>query len=260
MDQPEMFPELERFCVFVGEPRSGHSVLGTLINAHRNALISHNLDVLDLLRSGLGRADILQRIRERDRWMARRNREIGGYRYEVPGTWLGWDDAVRVIGDKRAGATSRYLYEEPDLLSRLQETIGLPLCVIHHVRNPWDNISSICTRKTLGQERTLEETTDYYFQMLEGCVRGLSAMDPSMTLLRTYHEDMIRDPETELPRIFAHLELPLDEAFLGHCLRFIHPAPRQTRHDVNWPAGLIADIESRIRRYGFLDRYAFEMA
>ena len=37
---------VEAFCIFIGYPRSGHSLLGSLLDAHPEMVIAHELDVL----------------------------------------------------------------------------------------------------------------------------------------------------------------------------------------------------------------------
>ena len=50
-----LFDRVRRFCLFVGQSRSGHGVLGALLNARQQAVVSHNLDALDYLAAGVGR-------------------------------------------------------------------------------------------------------------------------------------------------------------------------------------------------------------
>lgn len=252
------FSKLERYCAFVGQPRSGHSVLGALINAHRNALVSHNLDALDYLRAGVAPDDLFSLILERDRWLADQDREIGGYSYDVPGLWTGYVEELRVIGDKRAGATSRHLMEDPTLLRDLPARVGLPVSVIHHVRNPWDNIASIAAREGIARGRSLPELADYYFSLLDAAQRGIAAVGSETRVLRTYHEDLIREPKAELRGVFALLDLPVGAAFLDDAARFLHAKPRPTRHAADWPAGLVDSIAERAQAYEFLDRYSFD--
>jgi phage terminase large subunit-like protein len=40
------FHDVGVFCIFIGYPRSGHSLVGSLLNAHPEVIISHELDVL----------------------------------------------------------------------------------------------------------------------------------------------------------------------------------------------------------------------
>lgn len=253
-----LLTKLERFCLFLGQSRSGHSVVGTLLNAHRHAVVAHGLDILDFLRAGVRREDLLLLILERDRWLGRRSRAIGGYSYDIPGLWLGDQTAIRVIGDKRAGSTSRYVAQDPDLLHRLSCELNLPLCLIHHVRNPWDNISSIWSRKTLGVNRSLAETVDHYFEMVDGAVIGLASAPAGTVWRRIFHEELIRNPGAVLTGLLGILGLAADASFVDSCADFIHPEPRRTRFDAPWTPALIDEVAERAKGYEFLAQYRFD--
>ena len=58
------FSHIQKFLIFIGQPRSGHSVLGALLNAHPNISIGHNLDILDLLDREHSRESIFESILE----------------------------------------------------------------------------------------------------------------------------------------------------------------------------------------------------
>jgi hypothetical protein len=249
---------LERFVVFVGHPRSGHSVVGTLINAHRHAAVSHNLDALALLRNGARPHELFERILERDRSFAAEGRRMGRYSYDVPGQWLGHHGEIRVLGDKRAGATSRHLADQPTLLRDLPAHVNLPVVVIHHVRNPWDNIASIWQWKHTRHGRELPEVAEAYFGRSEAATRGFAEAGSEVLLLRTFHEDLIRDPRSQMRRVLAGLGLPTDDGFFDACQRFVHREPRRTRHQVSWPDGLVARIAEHAQRHEFLAHYRFE--
>ncbi|MDP9138749.1 MAG: hypothetical protein M3N38_11330, partial [Pseudomonadota bacterium] len=47
-----VFDDLEVYCTFIGYPRSGHSIMGSLLDAHPNIIIAHELDALRFLKAG----------------------------------------------------------------------------------------------------------------------------------------------------------------------------------------------------------------
>jgi len=253
-----LLKNLERFCLFVGQSHSGHSVVGTLLNAHRHAVVAHGLDVLDFVRHDVGRDDLLLLILHRDRWLGERSRVIGGYSYDIPRLWRGDQSAIRVIGDKRAGSSSRYLAKDPTLLQRLHEGLGLPLAIVHHVRNPWDNISSIWSRRTMGTERSLPETIDHYFEMVQGAVTGIEAAPAGSLWTRTFHEELIANSRRVLSGLCDLLGLEPDLAYLDACASFIHPSPRRTRFDAPWTPTLIDQVAERAQAFDFLAGYRFD--
>src|SRR4030095_5011623 len=83
--------------------------------------------------------------------------------YGIPGQWQGRFDRLRGIGDKRAGAVTRAIAAHPDFLDRGRALVGVPLRLVHVVRNPFDNIAAISTRHHMS----LEESAAYYFSHCE---------------------------------------------------------------------------------------------
>jgi hypothetical protein len=252
------FSRVERWCAFVGHPRSGHSVVGTLLNAHRHALISHNLDALALLLAGAGRDELFERVLQRDREFAAEDRRMGAWSYAVPEQWQGYTDELRVVGDKRAGATSRHLAEHPALLRELPERLGLPVTVIHHVRNPWDNVASIWQWEHTRRGRALPEVAQAYFARSDAAARGLAQAGAAVRPIRTFQDELIADPRKVMQTLLEALGLSADESYLDACERFVRRDPRATRRDVPWPAGLVEEIAEHAARHDFLARYTFE--
>src|SRR6202008_4245050 len=62
------FERVERFCLFVGYPRSGHSIVGAMLNAHRDAVIAHELVAAPLILNDCTREELYSRILARAHW------------------------------------------------------------------------------------------------------------------------------------------------------------------------------------------------
>jgi hypothetical protein len=85
----ELFDSVESYAMFIGYPRSGHSLIGALLDAHPNAAIAHELDVLKYVKEGYSREQIDPLLLENSRRYTESGREWNGYRYEVAGQWQG---------------------------------------------------------------------------------------------------------------------------------------------------------------------------
>lgn len=64
------FEEVEAYCMFLGYARSGHSLLGSLLDAHPDVVIAHELDALRYLRGAFGRAQVYSLILQNARRFA----------------------------------------------------------------------------------------------------------------------------------------------------------------------------------------------
>ena len=46
------FDGIETYCMFVGYPRSGHSIVGSFLDAHDKIIIAHELNALKFIEAG----------------------------------------------------------------------------------------------------------------------------------------------------------------------------------------------------------------
>jgi hypothetical protein len=244
------FATVERFCLFVGYPRSGHSIVGTMLEAHPDAVIAHELNAPPLILGGIGRDRLYARIVARSRWFHLRGSRTN-YDYRVPGQWQGRFRTLRVIGDKRGGAVTRALGEHPDLLHRTRDLTGVPLRLIHVVRDPLDNVAAIAR----WHDMTLADAADYYFAhcaTLERCASLWSGDE----LITVRHEDFVRDPETTLRALCAFLGLEPEPGWLASCCAVVFPQPTRSGQSAPWPDGLAESVVERARGYAHLASYA----
>jgi hypothetical protein len=52
------FDDVGTYCMFIGCPRSGHTLIGAILDAHPNVVIAHELDALKYIRYGFGRLQL----------------------------------------------------------------------------------------------------------------------------------------------------------------------------------------------------------
>ena len=141
------FGEVKRFCLFVGFPRSGHSLVGAMLDAHPDMVVAHEFGALGFVQRGWTRSALFGAIMKSDRKFAASGwKNTDRYEYEVLGQWQGRIRQLRVIGEKSGGDSSPLLNANPKLLDRLAELVGVPLGIVVVVRNPYDNIARIARR------------------------------------------------------------------------------------------------------------------
>ena len=243
---------MERFLLFVGYPRSGHSIVGAMLNAHRDAVVAHELDAPPLILDGCSRDELFSRILARAYWFNMRGNRAN-YPYAVPGQWQGRFETLRVIGDKRGGSVTSTLAAHPAFLDQVRSLVAIPLRLVHVVRNPFENISAISIWHTLS----LEESIEFYFQHWETTGRLDELCAPEeLTVLQ--HEEMIRDPKAVLSELLGFLELEAYPGYLADCSRVVFDQPTRTSRRVPWTPGLIGEVERRSRAYPPVAAYSFE--
>jgi hypothetical protein len=244
------FANVRTFLMFIGHPRSGHSLVGSLLDAHPDAVVSHELDALKYVAAGYRRSQLFTLVLEHSKANAAAGRKSWGYSYAVPDQWQGRYERLEVVGDKRGRRTTARLAERPELLDRLATTVQMPVSVVQVIRNPIDNISTMWRR---GQ-RTLEYQIDEYFSLCDTVDKIVADMDPSR-LHRLRLEELIAHPHDELADLCHFLNMRPVPGYIDACASIVFEAPRRTRDDAPWTQELVDDVRRRARRHAWLAPY-----
>ena len=255
----DIFDHVERYCMFVGYPRSGHSLVGSLMDAHQDVVLAHELDALAYIRARFGRNQIYWLILKRDeeftstgRTHVTHGRNRTTFSYTVPNQWQGRFERLRVIGDKKGATSVRSLRDDPHLLDRLAKTVGVEVRLVHVVRNPFDNIATM----SLRGHRTLTECMDKYFLLCE-TVADIKRRDDS-SMLDVRLEELIKDPEGTLAKLCRFVGVDPNPSFISDCRKVISPSPHRSRFEVPWTPGLIEAVQKRMADFSFLKGYVYE--
>lgn len=247
----QSFRDVETFCLFIGHPRSGHTLVGTLLNAHPDVVIAHELDALRYVDLRFRRNQIYQLILEQDRMFTGGGSVKREFNYKVPDEWQGRFRTLLVIGDKRGNSSIRRLDKNPQVLDRLRRVVGVKVRIIHVARNPFDNITTMARRAGCG----LDKAIDRYFRSCAGIVR-VTEQVPSEVLDMT-HEALVANPTGCLVELCDFLEIEPTEAYLTHCASVVYSSPRKTRDDGDWSQERIERVQEQIAEFSFLAHYSY---
>ncbi len=257
-ENEELFGGVETYCMFIGYPRSGHSLLGSLLDAHPNVIIAHELDALKYISAGFGKRQLYQLLLDNSRGFARRGRRWTGYTYEVPNQWQGRFEKLRIIGDKKGGRSTLRLARKPKLLSRLQEVVATDLKFIHVVRNPFDNIATMYKRAVESNRTpTLRDIIENYFSRCEANA-GLKERLGDEAVIDVYHESLIEDTKSLLRELCGFLRLGYENDYLNDCASIVFKSANKSRYGVEWDDGTLAAVRDGINRFDFLEGYSYE--
>lgn len=255
------YRELEAFLIFVGYPRSGHTLIASLLDAHPDIMISIEWGVLPHLRMGFRKHAILYSVEKFSRLFTEKlSNRWTGYSYRVEGQWQGRARKIKIMGDKLAGQTSTVLRDNPGLLEELHREMGIRIKILHIIRNPFDTITTMAHRSLEKDpddiaEPDLSGFSERYFERAE-IVNSLKT-SPAYSFYDLYHEDFIQDPIRELSGLLDFLDIDYDGVYLEDCSRIVYPSPHLSRRQYHWPDSLIREVQSRIREYPFLNRYTY---
>lgn len=239
------------FVMFVGHGRSGHSLLGSLLDAHPQVAIAHEQYAARHLLAGCPASRVCRALQYNSQIFARLGRSYSGYDYVVPGQCQGRLLEPTVIGDKKGGGTARLLRRDPQ--STAQELCarapGQPL-FIHVIRNPFDNIAT----KALRTGRSLPDAAARYFDNATA-IRGACEAVPG-SVVHVVLDELIERPRQVLAGLLGRLGLSAPSGYLDACAGLLFASPRRTRHHVAWPQELIARLDDGLTRYPFLAAFA----
>ena len=255
---PTLFQDVKRFCMFVGHAKSGGTLIGSLLDAHPNIILADEADVFHYVAHGFSRDQIyhlLLKASRRERLKGRVTaRRLKPYSFLIPGQWQGRYRRLRVIGDSKAGPSTRKLGRDLTFLQRLRQVMaGSEVKIIHVIRNPYDPISLMMIRG----KRTFENATAHYFAYCETLAAVRKQMDRS-DLLAVRYEDFIHQPGQNLRQICRFLGVEAGDDYLQACSDILYPSPEQSRHQVAWSPEWIQVVADKIEQFDFLAGYTFE--
>lgn len=248
-----LFASVETFVLFIGYPRSGHSLIGALLNAHKHAVIAHELHALKFVERGFSREQLYYLLLQRDRKFTEAGSRWVDYTYAVPNQWQGRFTTLRVIGDKKGDGTGKMLVKQRELFWQLRELVGVPIRVIHVVRNPFDNISTICRRSG----RPLNRCIQLYFSLCEISKQVIEKLAPEEHFTFRY-EQFLQAPEEKLRQLCAFLGLDCYPGYLEDCAGIVFKSPTRTRFRIEWPQKRRKQVEHYMKNYVFLQGYTFD--
>lgn len=256
-ERRRLFDDVEQFCLFIGYPRSGHSLVGSILDAHPEVAMAHEADALGFYAHGFGRTRIFSELFENARRQAQQagGRTQSGYRYEVPGQWQGRVSKLRVIGDKSGGESVRRLATDTAELRHFAKFIGLPMKLVHVVRNPFDTIArlSLVTRDRVPK-RTLTDAVTMY--EVRAVVNSALIEDNAFPILTIRHEDLVAAPHERIRQLCEFVGVEATDDYVNACAGIIWESPQRTRDKIEWPDHHVERVNEIIQRYDFFDGYS----
>jgi hypothetical protein len=256
---PDRFRDVETICIFVGHVKSGGTLIGALLDAHPNAVMADEIDVLRYLSAGFRRDQIFDLLLKGSRREARKGRVTGRrlepYSLAVPMQWQGRYEVLRVIGESRAGPTTRRFDHDPRLLPRLYERMGeVRPRFVHVVRNPYDPIAAMIVRG----KRSFADASSDYARQCRTLLRLRERIDPE-DLLTVWYEDFVRRPHESLGRVCGFLGLEASDEYRAACARIVDPSFRSERLLIEWRPEHVDAVRATIEQIPFLlDRYGVD--
>lgn len=277
------FSQSHTLVQFAGFPRSGHSIVGSMIDAHADALVSHEADILGLVEAGFSMEETYALIAENSAEFEANGRFWNGHCYHVPGATGGRSATPLVVGDKKGDWAIRRLADDPTILTRFSTAFpGVRTAWICIVRNPFDNVATLSLRRSRhydemridaathaefkrriaeqrssGTNRILPEMLEDYAALCAGVEAVKAVVDPN-DWLEVRHEDFVASPAATMKRIFGYLGLAADPAVAEGAEQIVRASANRSRHDIEWSVDDIDSVQAMVDRHDFLRTYVFD--
>lgn len=246
---PARMPELYAF--FLGHSRSGHSLVASLLDAHPEVVMAHEVDALRHLARGADFRTVTRAMQHNSHFFAYFGRHYTGYDYSVPGQFQGHGDNPRVLGDKKGNSATRLLRREPDLLERLSAAAPAPIRLIHVIRNPYDNIAT----RALRNRTSVEWATRSYLANV-AVIDAVRRREPGR-VIDVYLDDLLQAPEATLRGLLRALGIDdVPAPYLRACKGLLFASSRPSRYRVSWDRRSLNAIHSGVEAYDFLRPFA----
>ncbi|KAK3732913.1 hypothetical protein QZH41_012671 [Actinostola sp. cb2023] len=272
------YDHVQSFVLFIGYPRSGHTLVSTLIDAHPNAIIANEFDLIGRWENwkpeNRNKYFLFDQLYKNSRMEAEKGyRSPAGnilFNFYVPGQFQGkFQGTLKVIGAKKGGRTTRLMTKKKRMkvTDTIMKTVDVTFKFLHVVRNPYDNIATMLLRE---KKMRLKISKDFKFNDSEALDQEILkyfnlasrnqflAKKYGKNLLEIQSTELIRRPKEILKKICKFLDLTCGQKYLEDCVKIIFKEPSLTRYNVVWTNEQKRKVKQAMKRFSFLKRFTFE--
>lgn len=251
--------KVSNVCFFMGYPRSGHSLVASILDAHPNTLISNEADMFGLLEAGFKKNTIFEILASNSKRNSNGGRFAGSYSYKINNQSQGSFDELKIIGDKQGGLTSYRIQKNPKLFELFKSNVSPKIKVIYVTRNPFDIIATMAMRiYSEGYDKVtdsdLKQSLDWFDSMNTANI-NFFRNNRDIDFIHIPHEKFVKNPRDEITNLLDFLDLPIDQEFIRNCSLIINQKLHEPRQKVNWSNELKANINKIIRENPCLENY-----
>ena len=270
---------VEKFVFFIGHGRSGHSIIGSMMDAHPDMVIAHEYMLFhELMRRNFTSKWVLFNELSLSSYEAVKSglrSPVNGSTQYMNVSWQGKFRNLKVIGDKSGGNATRTYSRFPTQFTkayaRLVEVVQMPIRVLHVIRNPFDvittrllyhkspilglKVTSALNIKEYTHTRGLEKEINDFFREVQAEADMIQPLN--LTVFEIHHADFIKDPETTIRSIckFLDIECPID--YVQACRDKTHTSNSRSRDSLVWTEKFISNVTDRMSKFSFFRRYSF---
>ena len=273
---------VEKFVFFAGYPRSGHSMIGSVMDAHPNMVIAHEYFLLRKcskmwnMKTNIfsNKAELFNSLFEdsffesKCGWRSDSN-TAKGYNFNLNSKWQGTFSQLKVIGDKSGGSTSKFISkgEGKLCLQQMIHSLEIPIIAMHVVRNPYDMIATaIAYKKGIRNiQSTKHVKQEVSVQLQMNISRAVFKLADSVVEVKKYvpvvevHiEDFIDNPSKVIVELCHSLGVDCPQEYVEECTAKAYKNVSRSRDLISWSPSVLSFIDQKMTEYPFFEGYTFK--
>lgn len=188
--------------LFVGHAHSGHSIIGSILDNHPQVVLANEVNVVKAINEHRLNARQVESVLLHEALVSSDKWINSAYQYDTAFGHQGQDKPdPRVIGDKKAGGTTRILHNHPWVLDYLQEQFGERLRVLFVQRNPLDVVAAYShyMKQPISQFHV-----DRYLENYATVLQVAKAL-PAEQFMTINQAEFVHQPQPEIERAMEFL-------------------------------------------------------
>ena len=229
--------KLKYFVSFISMSGSGHSLLSSMIDAHKNAIVSRECCIFRRVvkKGNSNRLNLETIIRSSEKYTSNGRLHKGSKTsHLVPGQFNGRAYPLLVIGDKNGYGTASAIIRYNPIPSKIAK---IPIRYIHVYRNPYDTIAYLNNFYSCSIDSVIKRI-----------LRRLQEIHEALLKIKNYlsikYEDLITDTKTTLRKVLNYLSLEPYNGFIRSCKEIINPTLLHFNQNIDWTKDQIFKINS----------------
>ena len=247
------FKDLNYFMFFLGHGKSGHTLVRSVLDAHPNIILSNDYNIFKQLDENKinSKHQLFKDLLTRSTSFTESGCRATGYSYRIPSSYQGKFETIKVIGDKRGRSSASKISSNPQLILDLQNTVNIPVKVLHIIRNPFDVVASYFKRKD-----ALVKYSRKHIAEIRDLTKSIKLLEERyIPVLNITHEEFVLDFDTTVLKILTFLDLEGSLDYIKQCKSIINKKPVKHRLDIKWPKDIVRTWNILIKKTDFLNGY-----
>lgn len=216
------------FISFIGWARTGHSLVGSLLDAHPNVVISNEFHVYHRFKE-FKRQQLFRNIINDSKQKFDLGRPASEEYYQyINNSYQGTYTRLDAIGDKKGGGTLVKFINNPYIVEDFKKYIKIPVKFILVLRNPIDSI----TTSLVKRPNEIGSRYNRYKENFKQIENFLDSYRDITHIMR--FEDLILDFKNTFTSLLEFLNLEYSEDYIQQCNSIVFNSVPKSRNKLEW--------------------------